>query len=122
MASFNGQTIFGVAVTMETVDNPRSVQTNSYPGLNGTEELDQGKRGRYTVVSGQLVGATPADLNANEMLVRSYDDGLAYVLTDTFGNLWANVKLESFEPQGRVRVFAWSGVYFRPYRIRMKHL
>lgn len=122
MPSFDSTNMFGSAVTMTTVDNPRAVQVNAFPGLNGTEELDQGKRGRFVNVDGWLSGDNPDNLNGNEMFFRSYDDGRAYVLVDTFGNVWPNAKMESFEPQGRVRVSAGTGFFYRPYKARFRIL
>lgn len=101
--SLDGNYLFGVAISMQVVDNPRGSQTNAYPGVNGLEELDQGQRGRFLVVTGRLKGAGYAALNGAEGLIRSYNDGLAHVLVDQFGNAWTNAKLESFEPQGQVQ-------------------
>lgn len=125
MGFYNSQNIFGVAVTMATADNPRSAQVNAYPGLSGTEELDQGLRGRFTTVSGTLTGSDPGSLDAAEALFRSYNDGSVYVLIDNLGRAWTFVKLESFEPQGRIRVMNAPGggvIYMRTYQSRFKHL
>ena len=122
MATFGGAAIFGTAVSMTTVDNPRRQQLNAFPGINGRESLDQGLDGRYTIVSGVLYGGDGPTLNFLENLVRSYNDGVARVLVDTAGNAWPYVKLESFEPEGRMRVVAGSGQVYRPYTARFLHL
>ena len=121
MATFNGTAIFGYAVKMQTVDNPRAAQENAYPGLSGVESLDQGLRGRFTMATGLLFGQDPVSQGAAEALFRSYNDGNLYLLVDNFGTAWPNVRLESFEPQGQVRVQAGQG-YYRPYTARFRHL
>lgn len=122
MPSFGGTDIFGITVKMATVDNPRGQQQNTFPGVSGIESLDQGFRGRFTTVSGQLVGANPFDLNGALLLFRSFNDGEARDLVDTFGNLWANVKYGSFELIDKVGVYGGSGIYFQFYTARFEHL
>ena len=41
VASFNGQSIFGVVFSMATQENPRGEQLNAFPGVNGREALDR---------------------------------------------------------------------------------
>lgn len=120
--TLDGEAVFGDAVTMATAENPRAQQQNAYPGLSGIESLDQGLRGRFTVVSGRLSGATPTDLAAAEETLRAFNDGAAHTLVDTNGLTWLDVKLESFEPQGRVQRFADSGLAHRRYTARFLHL
>ena len=122
MALLDGINIFGVTVTCVTVDNPRARQLNDYPGLNGRESLDQGLRGRFSDVQGILVGEDLGTLAALEGTVRSYYDGQVHTLTDSAGVDWSNVLLESFEPQGKIRIRANDGACFRPYRCRFLHL
>lgn len=125
MPSFNGDDIFGFAVKMTTDDNPRGAQTNAFPGVSGLEELDQGLRGRFTVVTGIHSAPDPFSLAAAQNLFRSYNDGLAYVLVDTLGNTWSPVKYDSFSPSPKIRVMNAPGggvVYFQSYQARLKHL
>jgi hypothetical protein len=121
MSSFGGVPIFGTSVTMNTIDNPRAKQLNSFFGISGLETLDGGARGRFTDVSGVLSGSSAALLASAEAMFRSYDDGAARALVDTFGTVWANVRLESFQPLGRVKQSPYA-YYFRPYRARFLHL
>ena len=121
MPSFGGVNIFGTAVTMSTADHPREKQINSFFGISGLETLDGGMRGRTTTVSGVLYGNTSAALSGAEMLFRSYNDGVARILVDTFGTAWASVRLEVFQPAGRVKQSAY-GAFFRPYQARFFHL
>jgi hypothetical protein len=121
VATFNGDAIFGAAVKMATVDNPRAAQENAFPGLSGVESLDQGDRGRFTMASGLLFGQDGPSQGAAEALFRSYKDGNLYLLVDNYGFAWPNVKLESFEPQGQVKFLIGQGFY-RPYTARFRHL
>jgi hypothetical protein len=121
MASYNGVGIFGASVSMTTADNPRETQVNSFFGINGLETLDGGFRGRTTKVHGVLYGQSAILLSAAEGLFRSYNDGLARALVDNLGTAWVNVRLLSFQPQGRVRQAA-DGTYFRAYQAQFFHL
>jgi hypothetical protein len=121
MPSYGGVNIFGAAVTMGTADHPREKQVNSFFGLSGLETLDGGSRGRITEVSGILYGQNPGALAASESTFRSYSDGLTRNLIDNLATTWQNVRLESFQPMGRVRQSA-QGVFFRTYRARFLHL
>ena len=121
MASFGGTNIFGTAVSMVTADNPREKQLNAYFGLSGLESLDGGLRGRITQASGLLFGVSPVSLAVSESLFRSFNDGAARVLIDTLGVSWTSVRLDFFQPQGRVRRSP-SGVLFRAYKARFLHL
>jgi hypothetical protein len=121
MPSFGGTNIFGTAVSMNTEDHPREKQVNSFFGVSGLETLDGGSRGRYTHASGLLFGSSAVALATAEALFRSYNDGIARILVDTFGTSWSNVRLESFLPQGRVKQSPY-GYYFRPYHARFFHL
>lgn len=121
MASFGGTNLFGTAVSMVTADNPREKQLNAYFGLSGLESLDGGLRGRFTQVSGLLYGVSPAGLAASESLFRSFNDGIARALVDTLGVTWTSVRLDFFQPQGRVRRSP-GGMLFRAYKARFLHL
>jgi hypothetical protein len=121
MPSFGGTNIFGTAVSMSTTDHPRVTQVNAYFGLNGLESLDGGMRGRVTHVTGLLLGSTPVGLATAEGSFRSFNDGIARILVDNFGTAWPSVRLEFFQPRGRVRQSP-HGVFFRNYQARFFHL
>jgi hypothetical protein len=121
MATLGGANIFGTAVSMTTADNPRANQLNAFFGLSGLESLDGGMRGRVTHVTGLLYAASPASLAVAESNFRSYNDGIARPLVDTLGTTWSSVRLEFFQPQGRVRQSP-AGVLFRAYKARFLHL
>src|SRR5262245_46788014 len=121
MASFGGVNIFGTAVSMSTADNPRANQLNSFFGLSGLECLAGGSRGRVTDVIGLLYGNSPTTLSSAESLFRSFHDGVARPLVDTLGATWPNVRLETFQPLGRVRQSP-GGILFRSYKARFLHL
>lgn len=122
MPSFGGTSIFGDNVKMATALNPVERQENPFPGLSGVQSLPMGQRGGVTIALGLLTGSTAPNYAVAEALFFSFYDGLAYDLIDTLGRTWANVVLDSFEPQGdRIRQSP-SGVYFREYVARFKHL
>jgi hypothetical protein len=121
MPSFGGANIFGTAVSMSTTDHPRVTQVNAYFGLNGLESLDGGMRGRVTYVTGLLLGSSPVGLASAEGLFRSFNDGIARILVDNFGTAWPSVRLDLFQPRGRVRQSP-HGVFFRTYQARFFHL
>lgn len=121
MATYGGVNIFGTAVSMVTSDNPREKQVNAYFGLSGLEALDGGLRGRVTTVRGLLFGASPLQLSAAEGAFRAFNDGEARTLVDTLGTAWPLVRLESFQPLGRV-LQSPGGVLFRAYQARFLHL
>ena len=72
-------------------------------------------------MTGLLYGASPALLASAEAQFRSFNDGVARVLIDNFGVTWTNVRLEAFQPSGRV-MQSPGGYYFRPYQARFLHL
>lgn len=107
---------------MKTADNPRQAQENKFFGLNGTERLDGGLPGRFTEVKGVHYGADLASFTAAQEGMRSYNDGLAYVLVDNRGVTWANVLLETFQPEGaKVQQDPYGG-FWQPYTARLRHL
>lgn len=121
MPSFGGAAIFGRGVSMATQDNPLERQENAFPGLDGVESLTLGQRGRFTVVTGVLFGALASDLESAEATFRSYNDGVARTLVDSYGGSWDYALLETFEPQGRIFQDGYYG-YGRRYVARFRHL
>jgi hypothetical protein len=101
---------------MRTVDNPRSTQKTAFGGITGVDTLDLGRHGRFTEIGGLLFGEDPASLNAAIGLIRSYDDGRLYVFVDNFNNTFPYVKVDSFEPTGRV--LRDPRGYYRTYQLR----
>ena len=121
MASYGGLAIFGAGVSMTTSDYPRESQVNSFFGINGIEALDGGFRGRLTKAHGVLYGESAVSLGAAEGLFRTYNDGVARTLVDNLGTAWQNVRLLTFQPQGRIRQ-STDGTYFRAYHAQFLHL
>ncbi len=121
MASYAGLGIFGAGLSMTTTDKPRECQVNSFFGINGLETLDGGFRGRITRAQGVLYGQSALLLASAEGLFRSYNDGLARPLVDNLGTVWPNVKLQKFQPIGRIRQSS-DGQYFRAYQALFLHL
>lgn len=121
MATYNGSSIFGYGVQINTVTNPLAVQLNAFFGLNNQQLMMGGLRGRYTTVQGVLYGSSAANLNTAIGLFESYVDGVARTLVDTFGNAWPQVILERFEPFGKIRQHA-DGSYWKEYKAGFQHL
>jgi hypothetical protein len=121
MPAFNGVNIFGIAVQMRTARNPRATQQNTFFGTAGTETLDGGLKGRFTAVTGRLWGPSAQSLNAAILAFASFDNGGTATLVDMFGNAWPVVKLQSFEPQGRVQLDPDLG-YTQRYQALFEHL
>ena len=119
--TFDGNPMFGLCMEMHAgLLNPVASQQNSYPGLNGVEELTQGLRGRFTLVKGRLGGNFPVGLGAAEAFFKSYHNGRYYYLYDQTGQLWPYVKLESFQTSGRIQTFP-TGYCTRMYEARFRH-
>ncbi len=106
---------------MSTADHPRERQLNAFFGISGLEALDGGLRGRTTSVTGLLSGKSAGVLAGAEASFRSFNDGIARLLVDQFGNVWPSVRLEVFQPLGRVKQSP-TGMFFRPYHARFLHL
>lgn len=126
MATYDGENIFHECV-IRTQPNPVAVQTNAYPGVDGLEEIRLGSRGRTTVVEGMLVGATLDDLNSAEIAFRAkVIEAGAKTFVDNYSNSWPNVRVVSFEPQGRVMTCAGAPLvstgYCRAYVATLLHL
>lgn len=126
MATYDGANIFGEC-TIRTQPNPVAVQTNAYPGVDGLEEIRMGTRGRVSVVEGWLVGATTSDLNSAEIAIRAkVVEADAKTFVDNYGNSWPNVRVASYEPQGRVMACAAASLggagYCRAYVATLLHL
>ena len=121
MATFNGIPIFGSAVEMLTVENPREEQLNAFFGLSGLESLDGGGRGGVTQVKGILGGLGAAGLGGAWSLFANFQDGQSYTLVDTLGTAWPDVKLRTFRPTSRIRTTD-AGFMFRSYEAEFFHL
>ena len=121
MPSFGGVAIFGRASKIATGDLEYKVQENEFPAVSGVESLKMGSRGLFTTAEGLLYGATAAGLATAEATFRSYRDGNAYALVDSFGATWNNVRLDVFTPQGRI-IQDTLGIYYRTYTARFRHL
>ena len=127
MPSFNGLMIFGAQVSMTPGNAQRQTQQNTYMGLNGTEELDGGYRVRFTSASGRLYGLGSAgglaDFIASCAQFDALMNGRAYVLIDTAGRTFNNVRMDSFnlDSEGGIR-HTTLGDYFQLYTATFVHL
>ena len=120
MPTFNGDSIFGETNSIVTKTTDVAVQQTSYAGINGVEVKPLGTRGRVSVAVGTQVAFDPGGLLALELLAMNYNDGRTYTLVDNFGAIWFNVRLTSYEPQGRVLQDA-DGFFVRDYVATFQH-
>ena len=121
MPSFGGISIFGAAVSMATADIKRQSQVNSFFGSTAWNCSTAASGGRVTRVRGVLYGASTLGLAGAENLFRSLNDGATRTLVDSLGMAWTNVRMQSFQPHGRVRQ-APDGTFFRAYQAQFLHL
>ena len=91
MVTYDGINIFGAAVQFQHVAHPNAQQVNTFFGVNGTQTLFGGGRGRMFLIRGILLGSGVGDLNAAESVIQSYADGVARTLVDPRGRTWPNV-------------------------------
>lgn len=120
VALYGGNAIFGVVLTSKRSRRPRDMQGNAFPGVSGTETLDQGFREMVTEMTGLLYGATLDDLNTAELTVESFDDGVPRAFVDTYSNPWSNVVLRGYTPASKVMRDPRG--FFRAYHVAMAHL
>lgn len=121
MPAYAGSPIFGAAVKMVTSNIERSVQENSFFGVDGVETLDGGFRGRITTASGILFGDSPSACASAVETFRSFDDGAYDTLVDTAGFSWDFVRLRTFHPQERAYFNTGLG-WCRNYTATFHHL
>jgi hypothetical protein len=125
---FDGEPIFQQWCTVTPPGYRRPRETYGTFGLPGLEGQDCGLRGGTSTIRGTLFGAgsyygfVPTNsLAAAEGLVRSYQDGQAYTFLDSLGQTWPNVKLDQFQPIGRIGQ-APNGTLYRKFLVRLLHL
>lgn len=103
MAAYGGAFIFGAAVKCSMVKNPSAEQMNAFFGVNGTQRMFGGSRGRAFFVEGVLFGATMGDLSDAELIILSYEDGIGRAFVDSYGRSWPSVVFRGeYQPQGRI--------------------
>jgi hypothetical protein len=119
---FNGESIFGLDVIMQTIDSARERQYNAFLGVNGVECLDFGSRMRTTQAAGRLIGDSPEEVGIYETRFRNYRNANAYTLLTTDGILWNNVILETFAPVGRIMGDFGTRQFWRSYQAKFIHL
>ncbi len=100
--------------------NPPAVQTNTFPAVNGLQELRLGQRDAITSVSGIIGGAIGLDVA--QSIFRSYYNNKAYVLVDTNGDSWDFIKMASFNPSGRVIRDQFTGFQYQNYTAEFRHI
>jgi hypothetical protein len=123
MATLDGSPVLGIAVHVQHNPHPNAQQINDFFGVNGTQTLFGGTRGRTFMITGVLVGDTISDINGAETALLSYADGLPHTLVDNRGRVWSNVvfrgEYQPFEQGPRPLAF---GGYCLPYKLTMMGL
>lgn len=90
--TFDGNSMFGQAVTITAKPVQRAVQNNQFFGIDGISTLSAGTRGKLFTAKGIFVAASVPEINAIVDLWETYNDGFAYVLIDTKGKTHSNVQ------------------------------
>lgn len=104
--TYGGEAIFGVAVSIRHQPNPTSQQINAFFGVQGTQAIFGGTRGRAFFVDGLFVASEPPGLRAAEALLLSFADGVPRTLVDTYAYTWPNVIYKA--------EFQWDRLLFNP--------
>lgn len=114
MPAYGGIPMFGRSVKCSMQMNPPAEQLNAFFGVNGTQRLFGGLRGRVFLVDGLLLGATIFDLSDAELLILSYNDGIGRVFEDSYGRQWPSTVFRDYQPQGRIMYDARG--YYQVYK------
>jgi hypothetical protein len=116
MMTYNGVNIFGSAVQFQHVPNARAHQVNAFFGVNGTQVLDGGGRGRTFIIRGMLTASSLGGLGLGEGQFATFADGVARTLVDPSGRSWTNVVFKGeFVPDSRGPQ-PFGGGWALPYR------
>lgn len=116
--TFGGLAMFGQAVNMHMTPNANAAQIAAFFGVFGVQSLDGGQRGRIHEVTGLMVGATPALVQANEIQWEQFATGISQLLIDTTGLAWPNtVYRNEFSWDGRFLLIPAQGLWCRSYRL-----
>jgi hypothetical protein len=122
MAALDGSPVFGEAVSVSHNPHPNAQQINNFFGINGTQTLFGGTRGRTFMIKGLFVGDTPADCAAAEGDLLNFADGLTHTLEDNVGRSWPNVIFKGeYQPSPNYHALAGGGVCL-PYKCVMEGL
>ncbi len=117
MATLDGTNVFGFSTKVTHNPNANAHQTSEFFGVNGTQTLFGGQRGRTFLISGVLAGIDLFDVLAVEANLLSFADGKAHTLVDNFGRQFFNVvfkkEYQPFEQGPRPMA---GGGYGLPYR------
>lgn len=125
--TYDGNSIFGLAVRIQVEPNPTAQQIDAFFGVNGNIALFGGARGTMFLIDGVLYGADLSDLNSLEGLFQpsvpgNYADGIARTLIDTRGRTWENVIYAGrFQPDAMGPKYFDGGIVL-PYKTAFQSL
>lgn len=124
MATLDGQLVFGAAVKISHSPHRNAHQIAEFAGVNGTLSTFMGTRGRTFAVEGLFYGETADDCIAADALMRTFADGAAHTLVDTYGRVWANMIIFRGEiengPGGPKP--GSGGIWYWPYKLVLEGL
>ncbi len=103
-ASYGGNQIFGLAVSILMVKNPSEFQISTFFGVHGTYSLFGGQRGRVFLCSGVFYGDSRSSCESMRANFESFDDGIGRVLVDTGGNSWSNVVFDQLNVEPKYNI------------------
>lgn len=115
--TYGGSAVFGTAVSIRHQPNATAQQINSFFGIQGTQAVFGGLRGRTFLVEGLFVASTAPGLRALQAALLAFADGVPRTLYDTLGYSWSNVIYKGEFQEGRI-AFNPNGLagYCQPYK------
>ncbi len=117
-AYLDGSNVFGVCVHVQHEPHPNVQQINEFFGVNGTQTVYGGTRGRTFLITGLLPSFGYYGIAFAENALLSFADGLPHQFTDTLGRVWSNVIYRGeYQPSpGGPKLGAGGDEWFLPYK------
>jgi hypothetical protein len=124
--TFDGNAMFGEAVSIVEIPNAAAYQAAAFFGVEGVLATYAGTRGRIFQVSGLFTGPTPYDVISIRYAWNSYIGAPGTTLVDTMGIAWYPVIFRGeiqVEPGGpRAAATAGGGSWALPYKMVLQGL
>jgi len=96
--TLDGQALFdGQQTEIEAGSLSRASLERAVPGLEGVVSIDLGGRGRKITQSGVLRVKSKAQMDSKVAVVSAFMDGATHVLATDGGNVFENVRMDSFK-------------------------
>jgi hypothetical protein len=98
MLALDGQRLFEeVQVEIKADSLTRDSLERYVPGLEGVVSIDLGGRGRKIKQSGVLRAKSKAQMDGKVAVVSAFMDGATHVLATDGGNVFENLRMDSFK-------------------------